>query len=250
MRSEIKNFSSRFAFLKGTFFHPQWFAHQQEEALFKLIGSQTGTRVLDIGCSDQRIRDFLPKDSAYIGLDYYSTATQWYGTRPTIYGDAHALPFPDNNFESVLLMDVLEHLSAPEVCVAEIERVLTNGGNLFLKVPFLYPVHDAPFDFQRWTRFGLIQLAQRHGLQIVSERHIGEPVETAALLTNIAWSKVVLRWINSGNPLMVFGLLLPPAIVLSNLIGALIGKFILSDEMMPHGYLLILQKAGQIKAPT
>lgn len=242
MCSEIKSFSSRFAFLKGTFFHPQWFAHRQEKALFVLIGSKVGARVLDIGCSDQRIRSFLPKDRDYIGLDYYSTATQWYGTQPAVYGDAHALPFPDNKFESVLLLDVLEHLSAPDVCLAEVERVLTNGGNLFLKVPFLYPVHDAPFDFHRWTRFGLIQLAQRHGLQVVSERHIGEPVETAALLTNIAWSKVVLRWIRSGNPLMVFGLLLAPAIVLTNLISALIGKLSAPDQMMPHGYLFILQK--------
>ena len=247
MSSEIKNFSARFAFLKGTFFHPQWFAHRQEKALFMMIGSQTGTHVLDIGCSDQRIRSFLPKDSSYIGLDYYSTATQWYGTRPTIYGDAHALPFPDNQFESVLLLDVLEHLSTPDICIAEIERVLTEGGNLFLKVPFLYPVHDAPFDFHRWTRFGLIQLAQRHGLQVVSERHIGEPVETAALLTNIAWSKVVLRWVRSGNPLMVLGLLLAPAIVLTNLMGALISKLGSSDGMMPHGYFLILQKRGNTK---
>lgn len=248
MPREIKNISARFAFLKGTFFHPQWFAHRQEKALFMMIGSQTGARVLDIGCADQRINTFLPKDRTYIGLDYYSTATQWYGTKPTIYGDAHALPFADNKIESVLLLDVIEHLSGPEVCIAEIERVLTMGGNLFLKVPFLYPIHDAPLDFQRWTRFGLIKLAERHGLQVVSERHIGEPVETAAMLTNIAWSKVVLRWIRSGNPLMVFGLLLPPAIILSNLIAALIGKLSLPDEMMPHGYLFILQKAEQCKA--
>ncbi len=242
MPSEIKNFSSRFAFLKGTFFHPQWFAHRQEKAFFRLIGSHTGMRVLDIGCSDQRIRRFLPKDSAYIGLDYYSTATQWYGTRPAIYGDAHALPFPDNQFQSVLLLDVLEHLSAPEICIAEIGRVLTAGGNLFLKVPFLYPIHDAPFDFHRWTRFGLIQLAQRHGLQVVSERHIGEPIETAALLSNIAWTKAVLSWVRSGNPLMVLGLFLGPAIVLTNLISALVGKLSAPDQMMPHGYLFILQK--------
>lgn len=242
MPSEIKNISARFAFLKGTFFHPQWFAHRQEKEMFTLIGRETGARVLDIGCADQRINTFLPEDRAYIGLDYYSIATKWYGTRPTIYGDAHALPFADNKFESVLLLDVLEHLSTPEMCLAEVGRVLTAGGNLFLKVPFLYPIHDAPFDFHRWTRFGLTQLAQRHGLQVVSELHIGEPVETAALLTNIAWSKVVLRWVRSGNPLMVLGLLLAPGIVLTNLIAALISKLSATDQMMAHGYLFILQK--------
>ena len=242
MRNEIGNFSARFAFLKGTFFHPQWFAHRHEQELFALIGEQAGLHVLDIGCSDQRVKNALPKHGQYTGLDYYSTATQWYETRPTIYGDAHALPFADIQFESVFLLDVLEHLKAPEVCVDEIARVLKNGGNLFLKVPFLYPVHDAPYDFRRWTRFGLRQLAQQHGFRVLSERHIGEPVETAALLTNIAWSKTILRWLRSGNPLMVLGLLLPPAVVLTNLVSALISRLSASDEMMPHGYLFVLQK--------
>ena len=250
MRSEIGNFSARFAFLKGTFFHPQWFAHRHEKALFTLIGGQSVKRVLDVGCSDQRIKQFLPKDCDYIGLDYYSTATQWYETRPMIYGDAHALPFPDAQFETVLLLDVLEHLQAPEVCMKEIGRVLKNGGLFFLKVPFLYPVHDAPVDFHRWTGFGLLQLAQRHGFHVVSERHIGEPVETAALLTNIAWSKTILQWIRSGNPLMVLGVFLPPAIMLINLICAVASKWSASDDMMPHGYLLVLQKDASVKRPT
>ena len=245
MRSDIGSFPARFAFLKGTFFHPQWFAHRHEQALFKFIGGQSGGRVLDVGCSDQRIKQFFPADCEYTGLDYYSTATQWYETRPTIYGDAHALPFSDAQFETVLLLDVLEHLHAPEICIKEIERVVKNGGTLFLKVPFLYPIHDAPMDFHRWTRFGLLQLAQRHGFHVVSERHIGEPVETAALLTNIAWSKAILCWVRSGNPMMVLGLLLPPAVILTNLIGALISKFSLADGMMPHGYLLVLRKLGR-----
>ncbi len=244
MRSDVGSFSARFAFLKGTFLHPQWFAHRHEQSLFASIGGQSGMRVLDIGCSDQRIKRFLPRDREYTGLDYYSTATQWYETRPTIYGDAHALPFSNARFETVLLLDVLEHLQAPEVCMKEIGRVLENGGNLFLKVPFLYPIHDAPVDFHRWTRFGLFELAQRHGFEVVSERHIGEPLETATLLTNIAWSKTVLRWIRSGNPLMVFGLLLPPAVVLMNVVSSLVSRISASDAMMPHGYLLKLQKNG------
>lgn len=250
MRSDVGGLAARFAFLKGTFFHPQWFAHRQENALFSFISGQSGARVLDIGCSDQRIKNFLPADSKYTGLDYYSTATQWYGTRPTVFGDAHNLPFADARFDTALMLDVLEHLQAPEICIRESTRVLKNGGNLFLKVPFLYPIHDAPADFQRWTRFGLLQLAKRHGLEVISERHIGEPVETAALLANIAWSKIVLRWVRSGNPLMVLGLLLPPAVVLSNLIGALFGRFSTGDDMMPHGYLLVLRKPERQSAAT
>lgn len=245
MRSEIGGFSSRFAFLKGTFFHPQWFAHRHEKSIFGFIGGQTGKRVLDIGCSDQRIKSFLPAGHEYTGLDYYSTATQWYETRPTVFGDAHALPFADAQFESVLLLDVLEHLRRPDFCLSEIARVLHAGGNLFVKVPFLYPIHDAPYDFTRWTRCGLLQLAEQHGFKVVSERHLGEPVETAALLSNIAWSKTVLGWIISGNPLMLFVVLLPFVVALRNLVAIATSTLTGSDTMMPHGYLLELQKHRQ-----
>jgi hypothetical protein len=132
----------------------------------------------------------------------------------------------------------------------EIQRVLTGEGSLFLKVPFLYPIHDAPSDFHRWTSFGLCQLAKRHGFRIVKQRHIGDPLETAALLANIAFSKAVLRWIRAFNVLMVLGLLLPPAIILFNLIAALASGLSSSDEMMPHGYFLILQKIKPTHGPT
>ena len=250
MRSEVGGFSARFAFLKGTFLHPQWFAHRHEKSLFEFIVGQTGMRVLDVGCSDQRIKKSLPVNCEYTGLDYYSTATEWYKTRPTIYGDAHALPFADAQFDTVLLLDVLEHLEAPDACMKEIERILKNGGNFFLKVPFMYPIHDAPVDFHRWTRFGLLQLVRRHGFRVVIDRHIGEPVETAALLTNIAWSKTVLRWARSSNPMMLLGLLLPPAVMLTNLLSKIMSSVSASDDMMPHGYLLVLQKNGRDKTST
>ena len=244
MRDKFDNFSRRFRFLKGTFFHPQYFAHRLERSLFTYIGGLSGVRVLDVGCSDQRIKHFLPTDREYTGLDYYSTATQWYGTRPTVYGDAHTLPFPDSQFDTVLLIDVLEHLQSPESCIREIGRVLKIGGNLFLKVPFLYPVHDVPADFHRWTRFGLLQLASRQGFQVVSEQYIGEPIETSALLNNIAWSKTVLGWVRARSPFMILALFLAPAILLTNLLSGLISKISAPDPMMPHGYLFVLQKLG------
>jgi SAM-dependent methyltransferase len=80
--------------------------------------------------------------------------------KPDVVADAHALPFPDASFELVLCTEVLEHLVNPPQAIAEMYRVLTPGGTLILTTRFVYPLHDAPHDYFRFTRFGLEKLLE------------------------------------------------------------------------------------------
>jgi SAM-dependent methyltransferase len=137
--------------LRNTPLHPQWFAFRQQSSTLGTLMREFNGLVLDIGCADQQIRRFLPVTSRYVGMDYYQTAANWYKTVPHVYGDAQALPFASSSADHILLLDVLEHLPRPENCVAEINRVLKRGGKLVMQAPFVYPIHDAPLDFQRWT---------------------------------------------------------------------------------------------------
>ncbi|OQW92970.1 MAG: hypothetical protein BWK79_13580, partial [Beggiatoa sp. IS2] len=178
----------------------------------------------------------------YIGMDYYQTAVHWYATRPQVYGDAQQLPFSDDSMDTVLLLDVLEHLPNPEACLQEIVRILKPTGKLVLKVPFLYPLHDVPLDFQRWTQFGLRQFTQRYGLTIHQETATGQPIETAALLANIALTKTVLNWIRHKHPALILAVLLPFTILFINLLSWLINRFSPAEEMMPYSYCLVLTK--------
>ena len=47
-------------------------------------------------------------------------------------GDMHALPFPDESFDLVVLMHALTYASKPAQAVAEAARVLRRGGRLLL----------------------------------------------------------------------------------------------------------------------
>ncbi len=228
-------------YLKNTPVHPQWFIFKDNYKSLSEISHYIKGRVLDIGCSNKEARKYLPDDCQYIGLDYYKTATEWYGSYPETYGDAQNLPFKDNSVNSVLLLDVLEHLPAPEKCIREIKRILIAGGVFIIQVPFIYPLHDVPLDFQRWTLFGLRELL-KDGFTIIEEIHQGNPLESASLMMNIAICKTILNWIKQKNPAALVIVLLPLIILCINIITKIIGYISPSDALMPWGYRLVLVK--------
>ena len=69
--------------------------------------------------------------------------------------DAEALPFPDNSFDAIVNIALLEHTRNPEKIMSEIFRVLNERGMVYTLVPFLQGFHAAPFDYLRWTKPGL-----------------------------------------------------------------------------------------------
>ena len=77
---------------------------------------------------------------------------------PDTVGDAHTLTFPDDSFEFILCTEVLEHLHTPYQAISEMRRVLKPGGTLILTTRFVFPIHDAPHDYYRYTKYGLRHL--------------------------------------------------------------------------------------------
>jgi len=229
-------------FLVATPLHPQWLVHRgRAERLARLCAGMSG-RVLDVGCAGQAPRALLSAGATYVGLDYYATASAWYGTRPQVYGDAAGLPFADASFDWVLFLDVLEHLPDPQRALREAARVLRAGGRVVAQVPFMYPLHDAPLDFQRWTLPGLREAASRSGFAVVAEEAIGGPFESAALLCNLAFARSVLHWAQRRSPLAALGLALPFCVLAANLAGWLLSRAAPHDAFMPHALRIVAEK--------
>ena len=97
----------------------------------------------------------------------------------------------DNSIDTVLLLDVMEHLPFPDRALKEIHRVLKPQGLCILQIPFLYPIHDAPLDFQRWTCYGLKIVITQQGFTLKDLTPRGKPLETTTMLLNIALTKSV-----------------------------------------------------------
>lgn len=88
--------------------------------------------------------------------------------RGTSLPDSHTLPFPDATFDVILTTKVLlEHVSRPEATMNEIARVLKTGGHAFLVASFIKMVHQQPYDFFRFTEYGLRHLATNAGLEVM-----------------------------------------------------------------------------------
>jgi SAM-dependent methyltransferase len=90
--------------------------------------------------------------SAYVTVDINRNAL------PSVVADAHGLPFCNDTFDIVIANNLIEHLRSPEIGISEIRRVLKPAGLVLFTTPFLYPIHEAPHDFVRFTKFGLQHL--------------------------------------------------------------------------------------------
>ena len=217
--------------LRNTPLHPQWLLRGalKTEDLRKIVGI-----TVDIGCADQAIRRQLPDSAQYIGLDYYETAVTWYASRPDIFADARQLPLPNASADSALMLHVLEHLDRPGQALRETVRILRPGGRILIEVPFIYPLHDAPLDFRRWTKNGLTVEIERAGLQIEEVTSVGRATETAAVLFNLAIARMSIDWLQRRSPWLLLGPLLWLLIPLLNILGWALAPLQSKTDFMPH----------------
>lgn len=146
-----------------------------------------------------------------------------------------ALPFPDEEFDTIILSDVLEHIAEPIHLWRELSRILVKGGKIMISVPFYYPLHESPFDYYRYTEHSLQYFAHLTGLQILLLSPIGGSVEVLAdiLAKHLQYLPIL------GSPL---------AIVIQNI--ALLFKrtpfgrkiYEKTGKAFPLGYFLIVEK--------
>lgn len=116
----------------------------------------------DLGCGEMPFRDwFLQHADTYVGVD-------WSGTLHELKADVVAdlnepLPIESEVADTVVSLSVMEHLREPQVMLGEAFRILKPAGALVLQVPFMWWVHEAPFDFYRYTCHGLKYLLEKSG---------------------------------------------------------------------------------------
>jgi SAM-dependent methyltransferase len=154
--------------LSGTPLDPLWIAKRSLRRELGRAAFHGRGRLLDIGCGVKPYRALFPAVTDYLGIERPITLSK--STVVDVYADALGLPFRAASFDTVLCSEVLEHVPEPARLFAEAARVMKPGATLILSTPQTWGLHEEPFDFYRFTRYGLEHLARAGGLEVIEIR--------------------------------------------------------------------------------
>jgi SAM-dependent methyltransferase len=162
----------------------------ERASIYRFVAEQArllpvGRRVIDIGAGEAPYRELF-EDQHYVTLDREGTP---HSGSVDLHGAADSIPSEDGSFDVVLCTQVLEHVPDPLQVLREFRRILCSGGLVLATVPFLWEEHETPFDYYRYTRYGIEHILYEAGFADVEVTPRTDCFTTAAqLLRNVCWA--------------------------------------------------------------
>ena len=123
----------------------------------------SGSRVADVGGKEAPYRELFDHCD-YVTVDWELSLHEE-PKKADAATSAYAIARADRSFDAIVLTEVLEHVREPADLLEELHRLLRPGGRLLVTVPFAFQLHEMPFDFFRYTRFGLEHLLGNAGFE-------------------------------------------------------------------------------------
>lgn len=241
MLDRLKQFIKKEQFkpsLLGIFINPFYFARK---GLFKgiidFIPSLKGN-LLDVGCGSKPYEPYCDVDS-YTGLEL-DTPENRKNKKADYFYDGKIFPFEYSSFDSLICNQVVEHVFNPGEFLKEINRVLKLEGMFLLTVPFIWDEHEQPFDYARYSSFGIRFLLERHGFQVIRTRKSMNDIRALFQLLNTYFYKKT-----SSNYIF---LSLAILFIMSpiNIIGELLSKFLPENDDLYLDNIVLAKKVNNI----
>lgn len=152
------------------------------QAIEALKGAMTGT-LLDFGCGEKPYESLFTVDR-HIGLDLALPGFEHLYPRVDVFYDGNVIPFEDEYFDSIFSSEVVEHIFNIDQIMRELHRVLKKGGRFMFTIPFAWGEHMKPYDFARYTTFGIRALLEKNNFEVIEIRKTSGSVEAIFQLWN------------------------------------------------------------------
>ena len=121
-------------------------------------------KILDVGCGNKPYESlFNTTAENYIGCDIVQSSEH----KVDILCKATDIDAEDNFFDTAFSTQVMEHVDNSDLMMSECNRILKPGGIFILSVPFCWELHEEPYDFFRFTKYGLKELCERNNFEVV-----------------------------------------------------------------------------------
>ncbi len=202
----------------------------------KNLGQHAKGKLLDLGCGK------VPLLLAYKDYVTDNICVDWENSlHENEYLDfecdlTKTLPFNDEEFDTIVLSDVLEHIPQPEFLWQEMSRILAKDGRIIMNVPFYLLLHETPHDYYRYTEFALKRFVKGSGLNLLQLKSIGGAPEIMADI----FAKNILRLPKIGCSLALFAQWLTASFIKTKL-GRKVSEA--TRGSFPFGYFLIAEKS-------
>jgi SAM-dependent methyltransferase len=148
-------------------------------------------RLMDFGCGSKPYRSLFSVDE-YIGLDFENPGHPHINEQIDVFYNGKQIPFENGTFDAVFSSEVFEHVFNLEDAVKEINRVMKPGASILATCPFAICEHEVPNDFARYSSFGIRDIFERNGFEVIRQDKTGNSVETVFQL----WTMYLHQHIN------------------------------------------------------
>jgi SAM-dependent methyltransferase len=158
--------------------------------LKRAIDKYASGRMLDVGCGNKPYLSFFRRIKSYTGCDVVQSSRQMVD----VVCPATELAFDDNSFDTVFSTQVLEHIADHQKAFSEIYRVMKPGGIFIFSLPLTWELHEEPFDYFRFTKYGIRFLIDKSGLEEIEViPNGGKWAALGQIRINILWSLFTKR---------------------------------------------------------
>jgi SAM-dependent methyltransferase len=219
----------------GLFINPFYFARKGLYKNVKDIADKVKGKTLDVGCGSKPY-EHLYGSTEYIGLEFDTPENREFKNADFFY-DGNTFPFTEASFNSVVANEVFEHVFNPDNFLDEIHRILSKDGVLLMTMPFAWDEHEQPYDFARYSSFGIKHLLENHNFEIIHQKKSVDDITVIFQLLSLYIFKKLITKNSLLNVFIIFILISP-----INIIGSIVNLFLPKNEDLYLDNIILAKK--------